>query len=353
MYHQIELIIFDLLINCSTQRDTLAAGNNCFPTTKHESRRFVLITILFILAGFVLLYFGAEFLVRGSSQLALRFGISPLVVGLTVVAFGTSAPEMVVSVTSGLKGLGDVAIGNVVGSNIFNVAVILGISALICPIKVNMQVLRIDAPIAVGLSLLLLLFLGDHTISRPEGLLLTLGIIGYVTFTILYSRRHPGSIPTEELHLNKKESSVLDVLRIAGGLVGLIIGSNFFVKGAVDCATYLHVSEAVIGLTIVALGTSLPELATSLVAALKKQEDIAIGNIIGSNIFNILSILGISGLIAPLHAQGITMLDLSFMVGSAVLLVPLMISGFRLGRFDGVLLLSVYGVYLFLLWPKG
>jgi len=313
----------------------------------------MLFTTLFLISGIVLLYFGAEFLVRGSSQLALRFGISPLVVGLTVVAFGTSAPELVVSVTSGLKGLGDVALGNVIGSNIFNIAVILGLSALICPIKVNKQVLRIDAPIVVGLSLLLLWLLRDQTISRVEGILLTAGIISYVAFTVVYSRRHPGSIPAEEPNVDKKDTVALDLLRIAGGLAALVAGSNFFVKGAVNCATYLHVSEAVIGLTIVAMGTSLPELATSLVAAVKKQEDIAIGNIIGSNIFNILCILGISATATPLLAKGITSVDLLFMVGSAVLLIPLMIRGFRLGRFDGALLLSVYGVYLFMLWPKG
>jgi len=308
--------------------------------------------LFFILAGFVLLYFGAEFLVRGSSQLALRFGIKPLVVGLTVVAFGTSAPELVVSVTSGLKGFGNLAIGNVVGSNIFNIAVILGLSALIRPIKVHKQVLRIDAPILVAISLLLLFLLRDNTVSRFEGVLLTIGIISYVSFTVWYSRRHPDEVSADDLELNRRESIFLELLLVIGGMGMLVVGSNFFVRGAVGLAKLLHVSEAVIGLTIVAFGTSLPELATSVVAALRKQEDIAVGNIIGSNIFNILSILGITAVITPLHGQGITMMDLGFMAGIAVLLIPLMLRKFRLGRFDGALLLAIYGVYLRLLWPK-
>lgn len=310
-------------------------------------------TILFIAAGFALLYFGAEFLVRGSSQIALRFGVSPLVVGLTVVAFGTSAPELVVSITSVFNGSGDVAIGNVVGSNIFNIAVILGLSALINPVRVNRQVLRMDMPIMVTISFVVIFLLRDKTIDRLEGLALFTGILLYVGGTIWFARK--GNVSPErggEVRMKPGESLLLYIVLVLAGLAFLVIGSRLFVKGAVDLARILNVSEAVIGLTIVAMGTSLPELATSVVAACRKEDDIAVGNIVGSNIFNMLSILGATGLLMPVHGQGITVVDLLFMAGSAVVLLPLMISGLRINRFEGLLLLAIYAGYLCMLWPK-
>jgi len=315
---------------------------------------YMLTTILFIAAGFVLLYFGAEFLVGGSSQIALRSGVSSLVVGVTIVAFGTSAPELVVSITSVFQGSGDVAIGNVVGSNIFNIAVILGLSALIHPIKVNRQVLRVDMPIMVSISFVVIFLLRDKTIDRLEGLVLFTGIILYTAGTIWFSKKGEASFPDsgEVARIKPGRTLPFNIALVLAGLAFLVIGSRLFVRGAVDLARILNVSEAVIGLTIVAMGTSLPELATSVVAACRKEDDIAVGNIVGSNIFNILSILGATGLLMPVHGQGITIMDLLFMAGSAVVLLPLMISGLRINRFEGILLLAIYAGYLCMLWPK-
>ncbi|MFH1760619.1 MAG: calcium/sodium antiporter [bacterium] len=314
-----------------------------------------LLEIFFFLAvGLVLLYAGAEALVRGSSDLASRLGVSTLVIGLTIVAFGTSAPELVVSVKSSLNGMGDIAVGNVVGSNIFNIAVILGLSAIIKPIKVNLQVLRTDAPIMLALSLILVFLLGDSRISRIEGILLTAGICGYTFFTVYMGRKQniqSGELVATTAELKKSGSVPFNLFSILGGLAALVLGSRFFVKSAVDFAELMGISQALVGLTIVAAGTSLPELATSVVAAARKQGDIAIGNIIGSNIFNILGILGITSMISPLHIQGIGIVELCFMAGTAILLLPFMRTGFVLNRLEGVLLLGIYGGYLYYLWP--
>ncbi len=310
--------------------------------------------VVFLIAGVVLLYFGAEFLVKGSVNLAMRCGVSALVAGLTIVAFGTSAPELVVSVKAGFNGLGDIAVGNVVGSNIFNIAIILGISALVRPLKVNLNVLRVDTPVMLAASVFLMVVLQDLHISRAEGIFLFAGIIAYTAFTIITAQRAGETkvdFPVEQLIPEKKISTGLDIIFVIGGLGLLILGSRFFVDGAVDLARVIGVSEAVIGLTIVAAGTSLPELATSVIAAMKKEEDIAIGNIIGSNIFNILAILGTSSIIAPLNSAGVDQINLYFMLGTAVLLMPFMRTGFILNRIEGVLLLAIYGGYLYYLWP--
>jgi cation:H+ antiporter len=314
-----------------------------------------MLTALYLAAGLVLLYFGAEWLVRGSSTLALRFGVPSLVVGLTVVAFGTSAPELVVSIKTNLAGLSGMAIGNVVGSNIFNIAVILGLSALVRPIRVNVQVLKVDTPLMVLLSFVLFLMLHDGFIQRLEAVLLFTGILIYTGLTIFLGKSSQKEMPIGEaqsLNIIPQGSAWSDVFWIILGLGGLVLGSDLFVKGAIDLATALKVSQAIIGLTIVAAGTSLPELATSIVAAAKKQEDIAIGNIIGSNIFNILAILGVSGMIRPLDAQGVGTTDLLFMLGTSILLLPLMRTRFKLGRLEGALFLVIYGTYLWVLWPK-
>jgi cation:H+ antiporter len=305
--------------------------------------------ILFLALGVVLLYFGAEMLVHGSSNLALRLGVSSLVVGLTVVAFGTSAPELVVSVGSGLKGLGDIALGNVVGSNIFNGAAILGLAAMIRPMKVNIQVLRIDTPIMVTVSALLILFLRDSRISRIEGLFLTACIVAYVAFTV-YAVRKDAKAMGQKKRMPKGNIPI-DLGLVIAGLFALVYGSKFFVKGAVDLAHRFSISEALIGLTIVAAGTSLPELATSVVAAFKKEEDIAIGNIIGSNIFNILAILGISSLLTPLTSTGIGYTDLGFLLATSMILLPFMRTGFTISRLEGLVLFLSYAGYLWWLWP--
>jgi cation:H+ antiporter len=314
----------------------------------------MVIMVFLLIIGGVLLYFGAELLVKGSANLAMRCGVSALVAGLTIVAFGTSAPEMVVSIKAGLDGLGGIAVGNVVGSNIFNIAVILGLTSVIRPLKVHLNVLRIDTPVMLAASVFLMVILNDLHVSRVEGVFLFAGIITYIVFTVITARsagETKADFPLEQLIPEKKVNAGLDIIFVICGLGLLVFGSRFFVDGAVGLARVMGVSEAVIGLTIVALGTSLPELATSVIAAIKKEEDIAIGNIIGSNIFNILAILGLSSTITPLDATGVGRISLYFMLGTAVLLMPFMRTGFVLNRIEGMLLLAVYGGYMYYLWP--
>ena len=308
-----------------------------------------------ILVGLLLLCLGAEGLVRGSASLALRAGISPLVVGLTVVAFGTSSPELVVSTKAAFLGQGSIALGNVVGSNIFNVAVILGLSALVRPMKVNVQLIRFDMPFMIAVSLLAFWMFRDGALSRGESAVLFAGVVIYTTVAILMARRETSRAVEQEFSEgtpHASRSAWLDALFVLGGLALLVVGARFFVKGAVDLARVWGVSEAVIGLTIVAAGTSMPELATSMVAAFRKQEDIAIGNIVGSNIFNVLAILGITGLIHPFAAEGIKPMDFYFMLGTSILLLPLMRWGMRLNRYEGLLFLALYVAYLAVLWPN-
>ena len=317
-----------------------------------------MITVILLISGITLLFFGADWLVKGSANIALRAGISSLVVGLTIVAFGTSAPELVVSLKAGLDGIGNIAVGNVIGSNIFNIAVILGLSAVISPLKINIQVLRVDIPIMIGFSILLWFLLLDSAISRFEGTCLTVTIAIYTILTIYLGKKDAIQLPAESTNKTiKKEqarekSLLLNILLILFGLFALVFGSRFFVKGSINLAQHFQISEAIIGLTIVAMGTSLPELATSIVAAVKREEDIAIGNIVGSNIFNIVAILGISGTLTPLSAPGIKAIDLAFMTGTAIILLPLMRTGFRLVRIEGLILLGIYAVYIWYLWPK-
>lgn len=308
--------------------------------------------VAFIALALALLFVGAEGLVRGSASLAQRAGLSPLTVGLTVVAFGTSAPELVVSVEAALSRQGDIALGNVVGSNLFNIGVILGLTALVCPIPVRLQIIRIDAPIALGLAILLPLLLLDQALGRVEGVGLVLGIVGYTWLSAMLGRRQ-GSADSIAVATPPVSSRwTVDAGYIAAGLGLLIFGSRLLVDHSVALARTLGVREAVIGLTIVAAGTSMPELATSVVAAFRKQPDIAIGNIVGSNIFNILAILGIASVMSPLHAPGLSSLDYSAMIGFTVLLLPLLYTGRLLHRIEGFVLLGLYGVYLALLWPK-
>jgi len=310
----------------------------------------MLTNLLFIGLSLALLFAGAESLVRGSASLALRLGLSRLLVGLTIVAFGTSSPEMVVSVKSALAHQGDIAVGNVVGSNIFNIGVILAIAALVCPIPVHRQVIKVDAPIALGVTLLVPLLLLDSRVGTIEGLLLVLGIVAYTWLNVVLARReaktNDESEPVPARHWG------VDLGMIAAGLGILVLGSRLLVDNSVALAQTLGVSEALIGLTIVAAGTSMPELATSVVAAFRRQPDIAIGNVVGSNIFNVLSILGVASLVEPIHAPGISSLDLGTMVVFTILLLPLLYTGRVLHRLEGVLLLAMYGAYLFVLWPK-
>ncbi len=307
-----------------------------------------------LILGVALLYGGAEWLVRGASQLARRLGVPALAIGLTIVAYGTSLPELVVSLRAGLAGLGDISVGNAVGSNIFNIAVILGLSALVRPLKFNRQLLRIDIPIMLSVSVALIFLLADHHLGRAEGGGLFAGIILYTVLTLRRDRdiqpddrEAPATTPPGE-----GGKLGLPVVTIGAGLILLIIGARLLVDGAVDLATALGISQAVVGLTIVAAGTSLPELATSVVAAARGEQDIAIGNIVGSNIFNILSVLGLASLVTPLDSGGITALDLTFLMLTGGLFLPFLAGSKQLGRVGGLVYLLTYGGYLYLLWPK-
>lgn len=313
------------------------------------------LSLAFIVLSLFLLTAGAEGLVRGSASLALKAGLTPLLVGLTVVAFGTSSPELVVSLKAGLLGQGDLAVGNVVGSNIFNIGIILGITALVCPVAVKMQIVKLDAPVMVGVSVLLVLLLLDGHLSRMEGLFLVVGLVAYTVFNIRLARKETSSSLSPEYTASECKPSAhwaWDVGFILGGLALLVLGSDLLVENCIKVARAFGVSEAVIGLTIVAAGTSMPELATSVVAAIRKEPDIAIGNIVGSNIFNILGILGVASLVTPLTVRDIQFSDYFVMVGIALLLIPVLWSGLRVRRLEGLLLLLCYGGYLYFLWPK-
>jgi cation:H+ antiporter len=301
----------------------------------------------YLLAGLVLLLAGGEGLVRGASRLAIRLGLTPLFVGLTVVAFGTSSPELAVTVGAGLDGQGGLAIGNVVGSNIANIALILGIAALIRPIRIEAKLIRIDMPIMLGCSVLMVLLLFDGRVGRLDGALLVAGIVGYIGFSLWEVRRETEPVQAEFSAAAPPAtgSLPLQIAMIVTGLVGLGLGASWFVDGAIGIATHLGVSSALIGLTIVAIGTSLPELATSVIAALRNQGDISAGNVIGSNIFNVLAILGIAALIVPLSPGLVGIDDLSVMLGVAVLLWLLNVRRKLIGRVQGVFFLAAYAAY--------
>ncbi|HOK96511.1 MAG TPA: calcium/sodium antiporter [Anaerohalosphaeraceae bacterium] len=313
-----------------------------------------------LIGGLVFLYAGAELLVKGAVAIAQRLGVGPLVIGLTIVAFGTSMPELVVSIQAAQDGAGDIAAANVIGSNIFNIALILGLAAVICPIRITAQLVKVDIPILIGVSLLCILLLADRHLSRLEGAFLFAGIIAYTVFAFYQARQKPPQTVLQEVEqmLSRQKTSQLTPFglpaagAIAGGLVLLVAGSKMLVSGSVRLAHLLGLSEAIIGLTIVSAGTSLPELATSIVAAVRRQPDISVGNIIGSNIFNILAILGLSSLLMPYSAPGITNVDLWVMTSITALCLPLMWSRFILSRLEGGFMLICYGIYLAYLWPK-
>lgn len=306
--------------------------------------------------GLVLLYFGGEGLVKGSSSLALRLGMTPLVAGLTVVAFGTSSPELVVSLKAAMEGQGAIAMGNVIGSNIFNIGFILGLTALIFPLKVENQIVRFDVPILIAVTLGGVVALWDFALGRMEGGILFAALLGYIGLSVWMAK----NVATSEAVKAEYQEGVprskgpawKDFAFIAGGLILLVFGSRFFVDGAVGIARGFGISEAIIGLTIVAGGTSLPELAASIVAALRKEPDIALGNIVGSNIFNLLGILGVSALVQPMSGPGLQHFDLFVMTAFALVLLPITWSGFRIVRWEGALLLAGYAAYVWRLWPK-
>ena len=314
----------------------------------------LLMIAILIVGGLVLLFFGADWLVKGAVTMALHLGLSPLIVGLTVVALGTSLPEALVSVQASLDNQGGIALGNVIGSNILNIALILGLSALIQPLKVDSHLVKADVPLLVGASFLLMVLLEDFHISRMEGALLLLGIVFYVCGNIMTVKRtSPEEDKIEGMEIPEDPSK--NLLRHIGllvlGLIALAFGSNFLVSGAVDLARIWGLSEALIGLTIVSIGTGTPELATALMAAYRKTADIAIGNAVGSNLFNIMFVVGLAGLVAPMDATGINSSDLYVMFGLTILLLPTVWTGLVLDRKEGFLFVATYVAYLYYLWP--
>ncbi|TDR56513.1 cation:H+ antiporter [Halomonas ventosae] len=304
-------------------------------------------TIAAFIAGLILLIVGAEGLVRGASRLATRLGMSPLIIGLTVVAFGTSSPELAVSLKAALDDQAGIALGNVVGSNIFNVLFILGVSALIVPLVVAQQLIRADIPLMVGLSVAVLLLAMDGGIGRWDGILLVAGLVGYLVFLFRQNTKTPspehaadgGSAPV---------SLGINLLYVTVGLGMLILGSRWLVEGAVSFAQSMGVSEQVIGLTIIAAGTSLPEVVTSIIAALRGERDIAVGNVVGSNVFNILGVLGLTGLLAP---SGIAVsdammgFDMPVMIAVALACLPICFTGGVINRWEGAVLFTYYLAY--------
>lgn len=314
-----------------------------------------LLVIVSLGIGLALLVFGAEVLVQGASRLASILGLSPLVIGLTIVAYGTSTPELAVSLQANWSGEASLAIGNVIGSNIFNVLFILGISSVITPLIVAQQLIRLDVPLMVFLSILVLAIGWNGSIDRLEGILLTLGGIAYTLFLLKQGNQEEEAVQeeyTEEEHpwVNQipLPPMVVNWILVAVGIGLLVLGSRFLIQSSIAIAEHFGLSRLIIGLTIVATGTSLPELATSVVASLRGKRDIAVGNVIGSNIFNILVVLGASSAFSP---QGLAVseaalrLDIPVMIAVAVACLPIFFTGNRIDRWEGLMFLAYYGAY--------
>lgn len=314
-----------------------------------------LLTVVSFLGGLACLILGADWLVRGASRLAAKVGISPLVVGLTVIAFGTSAPEMAVSVQSSLAGQADIAVGNVVGSNIFNILLILGISAAITPLILQQQLIQLDVPLMIGVSFLVYFMSLDGVIGRLEAGLLFLGVVVYTVFLIIQSRREKNREVKQEYeqeYASKGETGwrswVVNIGLVVVGLGLLVYGSDLLVDSAVSIVRWLGLSELIIGLTIVAAGTSMPEVAASIAAAIKGERDIAVGNVIGSNLFNLLAVLGLSGLASPLGlpvSSSAIAFDIPVMLAVAIATLPIFFTGRRIDRWEGWLFLGYYAAY--------
>jgi cation:H+ antiporter len=313
-------------------------------------------TFAALVVGLVLLVGGAEFLVKGSAAVATRFGVQPVIIGLTVVAFGTSAPELAVSVSAGFTGSSDVAFGNVAGSNIANILLILGCSAIVGGLAVSQRIVKIDVPLVFVATIVVLLMALDNRIGRLDGLVLFAGVVTYTGWLIRASRRESTAVAEEYGEaLESVEGEVLErplpvqVGYVLVGLTILVVGSRLLVDSSTDIAADLGVSDLVIGLTVVAVGTSLPELATSMLAAFRGQRDIAVGNVVGSNLFNLLSVLGLTGLVSP---DGVSVTDASLrlefpvMLAATFVLVPIFWNGFQIKRWEGFVLLAFYVVYV-------
>ena len=298
--------------------------------------------IIIIIVGVAMVLKGADFLTEGAAALARRVNVPEIVIGLTIVAAGTSAPELFVSLVSALKGTPDLAVGNVVGSNTMNCMLIVGCAAMVAPMTISRSTVKKDIPFAVGASVVLMLLALNGFLGRFDGIVLLAGFALFMVYSLRQAKNGQGDTPTEE----KQQNPWLSLLFIVLGLVGLVIGSNLFVDHASSLALALGISEGVVGLTVVAGGTSLPELATSVVAARKGQSAIAIGNVIGSNVFNILLILGLTATISPLQIEGITTIDMAVMLLSVILVWLFSRTRYTVERWEGGLLLVIYIGYL-------
>lgn len=318
----------------------------------------MLLDLLLIGVGLVGLFFGADWLVKGAARLAGSFGIPPLVIGLTVVAYGTSMPEQIVSLTAALNDASDIAVGNVVGSNIFNIALILGITSLIFPIAVNSQLIKREIPLMIVVSFIAFFLASTgKEYSRIEGVVLFAGVLAFTVFSLWFSQRDTDPIEGEinedvQSLLTEKTNRLLEAGRALVGVIILVLAATATIEGATGVAKAIGISDVVIGLTLVAAGTSLPELATSVVAAFRKQADISVGNIVGSNLFNLLSILGITAIVSPISVNSeILRYDFWVMIGVAIMLFPLALNR-RLDRYEGVMFLAVYVSYTIFLFVR-
>jgi cation:H+ antiporter len=306
------------------------------------------VALLSVVGGLVLLAAGAEGLVWGASSGARRLGISPLIIGLTVVAFGTSAPELVVSVLAAVGGNADIALGNVVGSNIANVGLILGLAALVTPIRIQAQILRVDVPIMIGISGLLLGLLWDGVVGRLNGVVLVAGAAAYTMLCVWGAWDEPQAAveKTFDAGVPAQGSVGRDLLFGVGGLAFLVGGARLLVSGATAIAEAAGLSATVIGLTVVAVGTSLPELATAVAAARRNESDLVVGNVVGSNIFNVLGILGMTACVQPIDATGLSVWDTGVLMGFAVAILPLFWTDYTFSRREGGVLVGGYVVYV-------
>ncbi len=318
----------------------------------YESLLSSINSYVLIIAGLMALYYGAEWMVGASCSLAVRMGIPPVMVGLTIVAAGTSMPEAVVSVQASMADKGPLALGNVLGSNILNIALVLGIAAIMQPLKVQKRLVKADIPSMILLSVLAFVFFEDQVFSQRESMFLLFCMVSYIVGNIVAARQQGEEVASEgdeEIEVGK--SAERDVLALLIGMILLGFGSDWLVNGSVNVAQSLGVSEAVIGLTVVSIGTSSPELATSIAAALRKQTDLAVGNAVGSNIANLCFVIGTAGTVAPLSGVGINLIDFIFMMALAFVMLPTAWTGYELSRQEGVFFVGTYLIYLVLIWP--
>ncbi|NES94094.1 MAG: calcium/sodium antiporter [Desertifilum sp. SIO1I2] len=319
-------------------------------------------TILFLVAGLALLVLGADLLVRGAARIAIMAGISPLVIGLTIVAYGTSSPELAVSIQSSFAGEADIAVGNVIGSNLFNILMVLGLSSLVAPLPVARQLIRFDVPFMIGVSILTFILGRDGIISRFDGTILFIGGVGY-TIYLIYKGLQDGNeesldefdLPSEAQSAPAFQTGIVNVGLILIGFVFLVLGAHWLTESAIAIARALQVSELVIGLTLVATGTSLPELASSLAASYQGERDIAVGNVIGSNIFNLLAVLALCAIVSPngiIVSPVALQFDFPFMIAVAIACLPVFFSESRISRPEGLLFIGYYVAYALYLFLK-